>query len=118
MLNYATWRYHNGMGKLSKKDVEHVAKLANLPLKENEIEKFSKQLSKIVGYVDELNEVDTSKIEPTHQTTGLQSVVRKDKVEIEDCLNQKEALSGSEKVHNGYFVVPAILEGKRRGGKI
>lgn len=105
------------MGKLTKKDVEHVAKLANLPLKENEIEKFSKQLSRVVSYVNELNEVDTSKIEPTHQTTGLQNVSNKDKVELENCLNQEDALSGSEEVHNGYFVVPAILEEKSRVGK-
>lgn len=97
------------MGKLSKSDVKHVAKLAKLKLTSSEIAKFSKQLSEIISYIEELNEVDTSKTEPTSQTTGLENVTRDDKIAFEDRLFQHDALSGTEKVHNGYFVVDAVL---------
>lgn len=100
------------MSKLGKSKVKHVANLSKLPLTAAEIEKFSRQLSQIVDFVEQLNEVDTSNVEPTHQTTGLQGVYRNDEASSEDVLSQKEALSGSKKVHNGYFVVPAILKGK------
>lgn len=100
------------MGKLTKQDVKHVAKLAKLEITENEISKFSKQLSEIITYVEELNQADTANIEPTSQTTGLENVTRKDEITSEETLAQDEALSGSKKVHNGYFVVDAVLTQK------
>jgi len=100
------------MGKLGKKDVKHVAKLAKLELTSGEIDKFSKQLSEIISYVEELDEVNTSKIEPTSQTTGLENVTREDERKPDDCLSQEEALSGTDKTHNGYFVVPRIFEAR------
>lgn len=102
------------MGKLKKSDVRHVAELAKLKLTSSEIDKFSKQLSKVISYVEELDEVDTSKTEPTSQTTGLENVTREDKRKAEDCLSQEDALSGTDKSHNGYFVVPRIFEARRK----
>lgn len=98
------------MAVLSKKDVRHVANLANLKLTKKEEEKLRKQLSEIVSYVQELNEVDTSNIEPTSQTTGLENVSREDKIKGKECLSQNDALSGTEEVHSGYFKVPGIFE--------
>lgn len=99
------------MARLSKADVLHVAKLAKLKLTESEIEKFLPQLSNIVDHISELSKVDTSGIEPTSQTTGLTNVFRGDEIK-ESHINQDKALSGTEKTHNGYFKVPAILEGR------
>ena len=98
------------MSKLSKSDVEHVANLAKLELTQAEIEKFRQQLSKVIAYFEELNEVDTSKVEPTSQTTGLENVFREDEVKTQDCLSQEEALSGTEAMHKGLFKVPGILK--------
>ena len=98
------------MTKLSKKDVEHVAKLANLKLNSKEITKYREQLLKVLSYLEDLNEVKTDGIEPTSQTTGLTNVKRLDQVKPEFSLSQPEALSGTNKTHNGYFLVPAILE--------
>lgn len=98
------------MANLSKGDIEHVAALAKLPLTSKEVEKFKSQLSEVVNYVSQLNEVDTKDTEPTGQTTGLTNVKRNDEVKVETCLTQDEALSGTDKIHNGYFVVPGILE--------
>jgi aspartyl-tRNA(Asn)/glutamyl-tRNA(Gln) amidotransferase subunit C len=100
------------MSKISEKDVKHVAKLAKLKLADSEINKFSKQLSEIISYVEELGKADTSKTEPTNQTTGLENVQRQDNKNPETVLSQDEALSGTESVHNGYFVVDAIFEPK------
>ena len=100
------------MSKISKKDVKYVAKLAKLKLADSEINKFSKQLSEIISYVKELDKVNTSKTEPTSQTTGLENVSRQDKRSTETILFPDEALSGTESVQNGYFVVDAVFQSR------
>lgn len=97
------------MAKLTKKDVLHVAKLANLNLKEDEVDKFLPQLSSIVEFISKLNEVDTNQVEPTSQTTGLTNVYRNDEPNLGNCLSQEEATSGTSQIYNGYFKVKAIL---------
>jgi len=62
---------------ITKKQVEHIANLARLKFSEKEKEKFSKELSQILDFVEKLNEVDTSKIEPFF-SEGIKNVVRKD----------------------------------------
>lgn len=64
--------------KLTKEQVLHVAKLARLGLREDEISKFQTQLSGILDYVEMLNEVNTDGIEPTAQVTGLKNVTEED----------------------------------------
>lgn len=91
-----------------KIDVGHVAKLANLPLKHGEKEKFGKQLSEVLSYIEKLKEVDTKNVETTSQVTGLENVTRED--EISPSLSQEEALSNAKSKHNGLFKVKAILE--------
>lgn len=98
------------MAKLTSKDVVHVAKLAKLDLTPSEISKFQKQLSSVVDYVSELGEVDVENTDPTSQTTGLTDVVRDDEIDTTNCLSNEDALSGTDNTHNGYFVVPRILE--------
>ncbi|MEK7528393.1 MAG: Asp-tRNA(Asn)/Glu-tRNA(Gln) amidotransferase subunit GatC [Patescibacteria group bacterium] len=67
--------------KLTKDQVKHVADLARLGVSEAQVEKFGRELSGILEYVDRLNEVDTNGVEPTAQVTGLLNVLRKDEVE-------------------------------------
>lgn len=100
------------MVKLTKQDVLHVAKLAKLDLTDSEIEKFTSQLSGVIDHFSELSEVDTEGTEPTSQTTGLENVYREDEVNVDRSLSQDDAVSGSDKIHNGYFKVKAILEGR------
>lgn len=97
------------MGSLSKDNVLHVAKLAKLTLTPKEITKFQNQLSKIVDYISQLSEVDTSNLEPSSQTTGLENVSRVDEIKLNGFTVQ-EALSGTEQTHNGYFIVDAVLD--------
>lgn len=98
------------VAKLKKSDIKHVSKLAGLKLTKAEIKKFTKQLSEVVEYIKQLDEVDTSNIESTSQTTGLENKIRRDEINKNRCLTKDEALSGTEKTHNDFFVVPMLLE--------
>lgn len=93
-----------------KIDVGHVAKLANLPLTDKEKNKFEKQLSSILDYINKLNEIDTSNVKPTSQVTGLENITREDKPH--PSLSQEEVLSNTKSQHNGLFKVKAIIEEK------
>lgn len=75
---------------LSKEDVLKVAKLARIELSEEDVEKFSTQLSDILEYVNQLQAVDTDGVEPTAQVTGLENTWRED--EVMDCpADEREA---------------------------
>ena len=100
------------MGRLSETDVIKVAKLANLSLSSKEVEKYKAQLSDIVDYFEQLNEVNIDNVEPTSQTTGLENVFRSDEVDPTRVLSNDQALSGTENTHNGYVVVPMLLKQK------
>lgn len=91
-----------------KIDVYHVAKLANLQLKPGEEEKFAKQLSEVLDYIQKLNEVDTSDVQPTSQVTGLENVLKEDVAD--SSLTQEEALSNAPSQQNGFFKVKGIFE--------
>lgn len=90
-----------------KIDVKHIAKLANLPLKPEEEEKFERQLSETLSYVEKLNSINTKGVEPTSQVTGLENITRED--ESMTSLTQEEVLSNSKSTHNGLFKVKATL---------
>jgi len=97
---------------ISKKQVQHIANLARIKLTERENEKFTKELSSILDYVEQLKKVDTSKVEGISQIAGLESVVREDeqqkikdrKEKIERILKQAPRRKGD------YYKVPKILE--------
>ena len=92
-----------------KIDVKKVAKLANLTLTATEEQEFDKQLNDIVGYIEKLNSVDTSNIEPTAQVTGLTNRTRIDDFS-DNSLSVEEALSGTKKIHNNMFVVDKLVD--------
>src|SRR3990167_5791348 len=66
--------------KLDIKQIEEIARLARLELNEKEKKMYAEQLSVVLDYVEMLNEVNTDGVEETCQVTGLEDVVRKDKV--------------------------------------
>lgn len=93
---------------ITKKQVEHVAKLARLSLNEEEKDKFSDQLGKILNYVDQLNELDTANVEPMTQAVPKINVIRKDTV----CqsVDRDAILKNAPEEEDGYFKVPKITE--------
>ena len=64
---------------ISEKDIQHIAKLARIELDAKTQEKMKKDLSSILGYVEQLNSVNTEGVEPLYQTTGLMNQMRADK---------------------------------------
>jgi aspartyl-tRNA(Asn)/glutamyl-tRNA(Gln) amidotransferase subunit A len=97
---------------MSQINVKHVAKLANLPVSPKEEALFTEQFEQIISYIDTLNKVDTSKVEPTYQTLDNQiNILRVDK--IEPSLTQKQALSQAPKTLNGYFLTQDVFSSKK-----
>lgn len=93
---------------VTKKDVEHVAKLARLGLSEEEKELFTKQLSAILDYADLLKKLDTEKTPPTSHAIPMKNVLREDK--IVPCENVDDILVNAPEVEERMFRVPKILE--------
>lgn len=88
--------------------VQKVAKLANLPLKDHELEKYSSQLNKILDYIDKLNQVETSGVEPTFNVTNLNNVFREDVPG--KSLSQEEALKNAPLKDKGFFMTKGVFE--------
>ncbi|HET6466635.1 MAG TPA: Asp-tRNA(Asn)/Glu-tRNA(Gln) amidotransferase subunit GatC [Nitrospiria bacterium] len=94
--------------KLSKEEVDHVAKLARLSVNDAEKEAFSRQLSEILTYIQTLNRLDTSKIQPTSHVLDLSNVLRDDA--IRESLSVAEALANAPDRVDDFFRVPKIIE--------
>lgn len=88
------------------KDVEHVAKLARLELSEEEKEKFSKQLGDILKYVEQMNEVDTTGVEPMSHAIPMVNVMREDEVVSKH--TKEELMANAPLKEDGFFRVPKI----------
>lgn len=92
---------------LSRNQVKHVAKLANLPLTSEEEQKYSIQLSKILDYIEQLNKIDTSDVEPTFNVSGQSNMMEEDSIDV--CLTQEETLSNAPKKMDGFFVTKGVF---------
>lgn len=97
--------------KIDKKTVEHIARLARLGLSGKEIFKYQRDLSKILGYIDKLKEVDISNIQPAYLLVKEKNIKRKDEV----FLNQKNLKTKEKtikllpKIKDGYLRVKKII---------
>ena len=65
---------------LTPTQVRHIAKLARLTIRDDEVSKFTKELSAILDYIEKLKEVNTTGVEPMSQITGLKNVTRLDTI--------------------------------------
>ena len=95
---------------ITVEEVKHLAKLANLILTPEQLEKMPKELSSVISYMSKIKSLDTSKVTETSQVTGLENVWREDEVEKERMFTQEEALSNAPNTYKGYFKVKAIFE--------
>lgn len=91
---------------ITVKDVEHVAKLARLELTEEEKEKFTSQLGDVLKYVEQMNEVDTSNVEPMAHAIDFVNVMREDEVKYEQ--TKEELMKNVPDAEDGFFKVPKI----------
>ncbi len=95
-------------GRITRKEVDHVARLARLALSEEERELMTRQLDRILGYVDKLNELDTAQVEPTSHVIPMENVMREDAVR--PSLAQDDALANAPNRDGTFFRVPRIIE--------
>jgi len=104
------------MAKLTKKDVEKIANLARIEITEKEKNKYSAELTEILGYVEKLNKVDTKNVSETSQVTGLENVYREDaateatQVDKDKNKNREKLLKNAPAEKNGYIKTRAVLE--------
>jgi aspartyl-tRNA(Asn)/glutamyl-tRNA(Gln) amidotransferase subunit C len=92
---------------LSKEEVEHVALLARLELSDEEKEAYTHQLNAILDFVQQLDELETSGVEPTTHVLPLVNVMRED--QVRPGLSSEEALAGAPDQDKGHFRVPKIV---------
>ena len=92
---------------VSIKDLENIANLARLKLREDEKEKFLDQFNQILKYVEKLNELDTQNVEPLSHSLDLLNVTRKD---IKGkSLPREKALENAPSKSNEFFRVPKVV---------
>lgn len=96
------------MTQISRDDVLHLAQLSKLELDDAEIDGLRTDISNILGYVQQLNQLDTTGVEPTYQTTGLSNVWREDLV-INYGISREELLARSPEVVDFQAKVPKVL---------
>lgn len=92
---------------LTREEVLHVAQLARLSLKPEEIETFTRQLNDILAYVAKLQEVDTAGVTPLAHVIPLANAFREDAVE--PGLERKKSLANAPEREEGAFVVPRVI---------
>lgn len=97
------------MSKLSRDQVLKLAQLSRLKLSEDEIERLTDELSKILAYVENLNEVDTEGLKPTYQVTGLKNVMRDDEI-TEYQSSPSNLLKGAPAIEKNQFKVRRVIE--------
>ena len=95
------------------KDVEYIAKLARLRFTEEEKMKFTHQLNEILNYIDQLNKVDTSNVEPLSHVVEINNVFREDVVK--PGISPNEALKNAPAKTDKFFKVPKVIGDKKSG---
>jgi aspartyl-tRNA(Asn)/glutamyl-tRNA(Gln) amidotransferase subunit C len=103
---------------VSEKDVERVAELANLELTSGEKAGMLRDLNSVLGYFEQLNELDTSSVPPMSQVSDLLSTGRKEEAEAIDLrpdevapsLNRERVLDSAPDTDGIFFKVPKVIE--------
>jgi len=91
------------------KKIEHLAMLARLELSDEQKKSLLDTLPSIIEYMDILNEVDTSQVEPTYQSTGLTNVTRKDEIDSEYNLGQSLLEHTNHDLQNDQIKVKSVF---------
>ena len=95
---------------VTRKDVEHIAELARLKFKDEELENFTSQLNEILEYMEKLNELDTDNVEPLSHPVEAQNVFREDGVK--PSVKREDALKNAHEKDDEFFKVPKVIGGE------
>ena len=96
------------MAKLTRDDVLKLAKLARLHITDEETAQFTKEISAILGYVEQLQSADLEGVEPTYQVTGLKNVMRPDEV-FDYGAKPEELLKNAPATEKNHFKVKRMV---------
>ncbi len=93
---------------VSSEQVRHIAKLARIAMSDEEIERLVPELNNILGWVEQLGEVDTDGVEPLTAVIEQKLRLRDDKVTDGDC--RDAVLANAPGAEHGFFAVPKVIE--------
>lgn len=96
------------MSKISLEDVQHIANLARLTFNEQEMESYQHQLSRILDYIEKLNQLDTEGVPPTSHVIPIRNVMKPD--EKRDLFQREDIIANAPSTEQGYFEVPKVIE--------
>jgi aspartyl-tRNA(Asn)/glutamyl-tRNA(Gln) amidotransferase subunit C len=94
--------------KLTREEVLHIAHLARIELKEEEVEKFQRELSEILTFVEKLNELDTEGIDPKFSVIPPENVLREDAPHLS--LPREKVFMNAPETDGQYFIVPKVVK--------
>ena len=94
--------------QITKKTINHVANLARLNLKEEEVNTLLTQMGEILTYIDKLNSLDTSNVKPMEHVKPISNVFRDDV--IAPSFNRDDILKNAPEKEDGAFSVPKIMD--------
>jgi len=93
---------------VSPEQVRHIAKLARIAMSDEEIERLVPELNNILGWVEQLEEVNTDGVEPLTAVVPNTLRLREDKVTDDDC--RDDVLANAPVAEHGFFAVPKVIE--------
>lgn len=97
------------MSTISIADVQKLAQLSALTITDDQAKTMTDELNDILGYVEQLDEVDTEGITPTYQVSGLENVTRPDEI-VDMGVSQADLLKNAPAEQDGSIKVPRVLE--------
>ena len=92
---------------ISKEEVQHIAKLARLGLSDEEIERFQKELSAVLDYIEKLKEVDISGVAPASHAILVENIKRKDEVKTKT--PGKKLMEAAPAAERGFLKVKSVF---------
>lgn len=94
--------------KINREEIKNIALLSRLEVPEERMVQMEKALNDVLQYVEELEELDLTDVEPMAHAVQVQNVFRKD--EVKPSLDRKLALQNAPEEDNGYFKVPRVIQ--------
>lgn len=94
--------------EIKREDILHLADLSEFTLSDSEVDSLGKDLQEIIQYISQLDELDTSKVEPTYQVFEMENVWREDEI-LEQDASREQLLALTKEEKNNQIKVPKVL---------
>ena len=94
--------------KISRNEIIHLAALSNFSLSEKEMDSLGSDLDNIIGYISQLDELDTKGVEPTYQVFEMDNVWRSDEIQSQEA-DREALLNLSVETRDNQIKVPKVL---------